>query len=204
MIRIPALTPKLGILPMALEKPEVTRMLRQLDLADTDQGEQLLAVIYDELHRLAAGQMSRERADHTLQPTALVHEAFLRLVDVDHVAWEGRAHFYGVAARAMRQILVDHARQVGAKKRGGDRRRVTMDENLVPDLGGEFDLFDLHEAIETLGGQDPNLGRLIELRFFGGLTLNETAAVMGVSRRKVAKDWAFARLWLARELAGGD
>lgn len=188
---------------MPVDKHEVTRMLRQFDLADSHQGGQLLAVIYDELHRLAAGQMNRERADHTLQPTALVNEAFLRLVDVDNVTWDGRAHFYGVAARAMRQILVDHARRVGALKRGGDRQRVTMDENLAPDLGADFDLFDLHEAMEKLTEQDPALGRMIELRFFGGLTLDEAAAVLGISRRKVAQDWAFARLWLSRELSGG-
>lgn len=188
---------------MSVDRHDITLMLRQLDLGDSHQGEQLLAVIYDELHRLAAGQMNRERADHTLQSTALVHEAFLRLVDVDNVTWEGRAHFYGVAARAMRQILVDHARQVGASKRGGDRRRVTLEENLVQDPGADFDLFDLHEAIGRLDAQDPALGRMIELRFFGGLTLDEAALVLGVSRRKVAKDWAFARLWLSRELTGG-
>jgi len=188
---------------MPLDRDQLTRMLSQLDLNDTDQGEQLLELIYGELHLLAAGQMSREHVGHTLQPTALVHEAFLRLVDVDNVSWEGRAHFYGVAARAMRQILVDHARRKGAAKRGGDLRRVTIDENLTPDSGATFDLFDLHEALEKLSGQDPGLGRIIELRFFGGLTLDETAAVMGISRRKVAKDWAFARLWLAEELSGG-
>ena len=187
---------------MAADKHDLTLMLRQFDLGDPQHGEQLLAMIYDELHRLAAGQMSRERAGHTLQPTALVHEAYLRLVDAGNVPWEGRAHFYGVAARAMRQILVDHARKVGAVKRGGQWRRVTIDENLGPDLDSEYDLFDLHEAVETLARQDPALGRMIELRFFGGLTLDETAAVTGVSRRKVAKDWAFARLWLARELRG--
>jgi RNA polymerase sigma factor (TIGR02999 family) len=188
---------------MPREKREVTAMLRQLDLADVHQGEQLLAVIYDELHRLAAGQMNRERVDHTLQPTALVHEAFLRLVDIDDVTWEGRAHFYGVAARAMRQILVDHARRVGAEKRGGNRQRVTFDDDLVPEAPAGFDLLDLHEAIGRLDRQDPALGRMIDLRFFSGLTLDETAQVLGVSRRKVAKDWAFARLWLSRELLGG-
>lgn len=187
---------------MAADKQDITLMLREFDLGDPRQGEQLLAMIYDELHRLAAGQMSRERAGHTLQPTALVHEAYLRLVDVENVPWAGCAHFYGVAARAMRQILVDHARKVGAAKRGGQWRRVTIDENLGPDQAAGYDLFDLHDAVEKLARQDPALGRLIELRFFGGLTLDETAEVTGVSRRKVAKDWAFARLWLARELSG--
>jgi len=188
---------------MALDKTHLTRMLQRLDLADADQADQLLEVLYDELRLLAVGQMSRERPGHTLQPTALVHEAYLRLVDVDAVDWQGRAHFFGAAARAMRQILVDHARRRGAIKRGGDLRRVTIDENVTPDTATEFDLYDIHEAIEKLSAGDPLLGRLVELRFFGGLTLDETAEVLGVSRRKVAKEWAFARLWLADELAGG-
>ena len=125
---------------MPLDRDQLTRMLSQPDLNDTDQGELLLEVIYDELHLLATGQMNREQAGHTLQPTALVHEAFLRLVDVDNVSWEGRAHFYGVAARSMRQILVDHARRKGAAKRGGDLRRVTIDENLSPDSNKKLSL----------------------------------------------------------------
>lgn len=187
----------------ALDKNKLTRMLREFDLADPSHGELLLDAVYEELRLLAIGQMSRERPGHTLQPTALVHEAYLRLVDVDTVSWEGRAHFYGVAARAMRQILVDHARRKGSAKRGGGFQRVTLDDNLNPETRTEFDLFDIHEAIEKLAAREPMLGRIIELRFFGGLTLDETALVLNVSRRKVAKDWAFARLWLAAELMEG-
>jgi RNA polymerase sigma factor (TIGR02999 family) len=187
---------------MSDELRQITRILRKFDLADESRSEQLLALIYDELHRIASGQMRNERGNHTLQPTALVHEAYLRLVDADQVSWEGRAHFYGVAARAMRQILVDHARRAGAKKRGGDWRQVTLHEDIGGNLGPEIDLFDLHDAVEKLDVLDPTLGRMIELRFFGGLTLDETALVLGISRRKVAKDWAFARLWLAGELTG--
>lgn len=189
---------------MAADRNQVTLLLQDSNLADPGQGELLMGLVYDELKRLAAGQMSRERVDHTLQPTALVNEAFLRLVDAEQISWEGRAHFFGTASRAMRQILVDHARRAGAVKRGGQWRRVTLQDDLGPEFNAEFDLFDLHEALEKLTELDPNLGRMIELRFFGGLTLDETAAVMGISRRKVAKDWAFARLWLAEELTGGN
>ena len=185
------------------DRREITLMLQEFDLADPRQGELLLELIYDELKRLASGQMRRERANHTLQPTALVHEAYLKLVDNEQVSWEGRAHFYAVAARAMRQILIDHARRAGAVKRGGEWKQVTFQEELTPDLGREFDLFDLHDALEKLGRLDPALARMVEVRFFGGLTLDEAAVVLGVSRRKVAKDWSFCRLWLAAELQGG-
>jgi RNA polymerase sigma-70 factor (ECF subfamily) len=188
---------------MSGNSTEVTRLLRNFDLADPGESELLLGLIYDELKRLASGQMRRERSGHTLQPTALVHEAFLRLADADQVSYAGRTHFFAVAARAMRQILIDHARRAGAVKRGGDWRRITFEDDITPDVDAEFDLIDLHEALEKLGELDPRLSQMVELRFFGGLTLDEAAAVLGVSRRKVAKDWSFARLWLAAELEGG-
>lgn len=181
----------------------VTQILRQLDLSDPKQAQELLAVVYDELRQLAGRQLRGERANHTLQPTALVHEAYLRLVDTGGVSWEGRAHFFGTAARAMRQILVDHARRRNADKRGGGWERVTLDTGLADEDAVAADVLDLHTALEKLALHDADLARLVELRFFAGLTLDEAAEAMGVSRRKAAKDWSVARLWLQRELGGG-
>jgi RNA polymerase sigma factor (TIGR02999 family) len=179
----------------------VTLLLRQSDLGDTRQAEALLSVVYDELRELAAQHLGRERGGHTLQPTALVHEVYLRLVQGDAVDWQGRAHFFGVSARAMRQVLIDHARRRRAEKRGGGWEQVTLQPELMGDGGQAVDLLDLHDALEKLSQMDERLGRLVELRFFGGLTLEETAQVLGVSLRKANKDWSVARVWLARELA---
>ncbi|MEQ1854950.1 MAG: ECF-type sigma factor [Longimicrobiales bacterium] len=183
---------------------EVTRILRSLDLSDREQGERLMALVYDELRELAASHLRRERAGHTLRTTALVHEAYIKLVDSSEVGFANRGHFFGCAARAMRQILVDHAREHGAQKRGGGWERVTLDGDM-----GEVDPFvaeilDLHRALEKLSGQHEDLAHLVELRFFAGLTLDEAADARGVSRRKAAKDWSVARLWLQRELTRGD
>jgi RNA polymerase sigma factor (TIGR02999 family) len=184
---------------------EVTRALEQLRRGDSSGFDVVLEVVFAELRAVAARHMSGERSDHTLQPTALLNEAYLRIVQDAHVGWENRAHFFAAAARAMRQVLVDHARRRGAEKRGGDMQRVTLHEDLAPDIRqSEFELLDLHNAIDRLAEKDEQLGRLIELRFFGGLTLDETADVLQVSRRKVAKDWAFARVWLARELSDDE
>jgi RNA polymerase sigma-70 factor (ECF subfamily) len=178
----------------------VTMLLQSLDLADQAQAEELLGLVYDELRALAARHLRHEQAGHTLQPTALVHEAYLRLVGSQDIQWQGRAHFFGIAARSMRQILVDHARKRQAAKRGGDQQRVTLEPELLPDGDESLAILDLHEALERLSELDPVLGRLVELRFFAGLTLEEAARAMDVSRRKAAKDWSVARLWLAREL----
>lgn len=181
----------------------VTQILRQLDLSDPKQAEELLAVVYDELRELARRQLRGERASHTLQPTALVHEVYLRLVDASDINWEGRGHFFGTAARAMRQVLVDHARRRNADKRGGGWERVTLDTGLAGEDVVDADILDLHTALEKLSLHDADLARLIELRFFAGLTLDEVADSLRVSRRKAAKDWSVARLWLQRELGGG-
>jgi RNA polymerase sigma factor (TIGR02999 family) len=182
---------------------EVTRLLRSLDLADREQTERLMALVYDELRALAASQLRRERPDHTLRTTALVHEAYIKLVDAKDAGFANRGHFFGCAARAMRQILVDHARSRKAEKRGGGWERVTLD----PEVGDAdpfvAEILDLHEALEKLAGQHQDLASLVELRFFAGLTLDEAADARGVSRRKAAKDWSVARLWLRRELTRG-
>ena len=179
----------------------VSEILRGFDISDPSQANELLTLVYGELRSLAARQLRREGDAHTFQPTALVHEAYLKLAQGPSIAWQGRAHFYGVAARAMRQVLVDAARKRDADRRGGDLQRVTLNSDVMIDDRGEHGVMDLHEALERLGRMDESLERLIELRFFAGLTLDEAADALGVSRRKAAKDWAAARLWLRRELA---
>ena len=162
----------------------------------------LLPVVYQELKRLAAGYLRRERPGYTLQPTALVNEAYLRLLKDDPERWQNRAHFCAIAAHSMRQILIERARARNAQKRGGPRARVTLDDALV--AGGErsIDLVALDEALERLAALDPEQARLVELRFFGGLTVEETADAMGISPATVKRHWTVARAWLARELKG--
>jgi RNA polymerase sigma factor (TIGR02999 family) len=180
---------------------ELTLALDSLRAGEQQQFELLLPLVYNELRVIASRQMSGEKVEHTLQPTALVHEAYLRLAGGAELGWANRAHFFAAAARAMRQVLVDFARRKGADKRGGGLQRVSLHEDLASELpSSDFDLLDLHESLEKLSGLDANLGRIVELRFFGGLTLDEVADVVGFSRRKVASEWAFARTWLAREL----
>jgi RNA polymerase sigma factor (TIGR02999 family) len=161
----------------------------------------VMPLVYDELRALASRHLRSERADHTLRPTALVHEAYMRLADAGAVSVEGKGHFLGLAARAMRQVLVDSARARGAAKRGGAWRRVTLDANQVGEDAADVDIMSLHEALQRLAKLDPELERLVELRFFTGLTVAEAASVLAISPRKAAKDWAAIRLWLRRELA---
>ncbi len=165
--------------------------------------EQLAEALYPELRRLAGSLMRRERADHTLQPTALVGEAFIRLVDQTKTDWKDRAHFLGIAARVMRQVLVDHARRHAAAKRGAGVQRVTFDDAV--DARGEraADLLVINDALDRLAALDERGARVVEMRVFGGLSVEEIAHVLGVSKRTVDADWAMARLWLARELGGG-
>jgi RNA polymerase sigma factor (TIGR02999 family) len=183
----------------------VTRLLVRLRDADeaarAEAFQQVLEILYPELRRMAGRVMRRERPGHTLQPTALVHEAFLALVDGTAIDWEGRAHFMGVAARVMRRILVDHARRHAARKRGGGLRQVTLDESAGPGLcDRSLDVLDLHDALERLASLDPRGARVVELKVFGGLTADEAAAALRVSKRTVDSDWSVARMWLAREL----
>src|SRR4051812_43479241 len=164
----------------------------------------LLPLVYDELRRLAAAYLRRERPGQTLQPTALVHEAYLRLLKDKPGRWQNRAHFCAIAAHSMRQILIERARARGAQKRGGARQRVTLDERLLP--GGEtsIDLLALDEALERLAALDPDQARLPRARFFGGLTVEETAEAMDISPATVKRHWAVASAWLARELEGNS
>jgi RNA polymerase sigma factor (TIGR02999 family) len=187
-------------------RSEVTRILLDLsaaEAADPQLTERLFELVYGELRSLAASLMRRERAGHTLQPTALVHEAYLRLVDRTRIGLKDRGHFIGVAARAMRQILVDHARRRGTVKRGGEWERVTLESAEAPAAGDTFEVIRLNEALERFAALDPRAARVVELRVFGGLEVKETAALLGVSPRTVDGDWATARMWLARELGSG-
>lgn len=186
---------------------EITRLLLAWREGDGGALDRLIPLVYDELRALAAGYLRRERPDHTLQPTAVLHDAYLRLIEKTHPQWEGRVHFFAAAAQMMRRILVDHARERRAAKRGGGAERVSLDgETPVAALGGAApflaDLLDLDLALERLAGLDPRKGRAVELRYFGGLTEAETAEVLKVSPATVRLDLRLARAWLLAELAG--
>jgi RNA polymerase sigma factor (TIGR02999 family) len=159
-----------------------------------------MPLVYDELRRLARDYLRRERGDHTLQATALVHEAYLRMVDEKSVSWKNRAHFYGIAARLMRRILVDHARAHNAAKRGGLEQKFTLDEARDLPAPGATDLVALDGALESLAKTYPRKSEVVEMKFFGGLETNEIAEVLHVSEKTVLRDWSFAKLWLCREL----
>jgi RNA polymerase sigma factor (TIGR02999 family) len=166
--------------------------------------EELLPLVYDELRQLARRYLSRERPGHTLQPTALVHEAYIKLVDQSRVDWQGRTHFFAVGAKVMRNLLIDHARARGRAKRGGGRHRVTLLEGLTPMTDRDLDIDELlaiNESLDRLAELDPRQARVVELRFFGGLTVPEVALVLGVSQRTIEGDWTHARAWLKRELS---
>ncbi len=184
--------------------PDVTPLLLAWGNGDAAAGEQLLPVVYAELHRQAARAMRREGDEHTLQATALVHEVYLRLVDQNRIEWRNRAQFFGVAAQAMRRILVDHARGQHAAKRGGGAQQVTLNDANQPiaaDGDHAVDVLALHDALERLAALDPEQARLVELRYFAGLNIEETADALGVSPATVKREWAVARAWLRRELS---
>jgi RNA polymerase sigma factor (TIGR02999 family) len=178
----------------------VTKLLRAWSDGNDDARNQLIPLVYEELRRRAAAQIRRERPGHTLQPTALVHEAYLRLVD-QRVAWQNRAQFFGVAAEMMRRILVDRARAHRAGKRSGQWARVTLDPALAVAGPPEVDLLDLDRALTRLAEFDPRKSRIAELRFFGGLSLKETGDALGLSLATVERDWQFARAWLFNALS---
>src|ERR1700733_9964862 len=179
----------------------VTALLVQLSEGNRDAEARLAPQVYNELRRMASRHMGRERADHTLQATALVNEAWLRLVDAPRMSWQSRAHFFAVASTHMRQILVDHARRRRAGKRRGVQQQITLEERLLAAPSESVDVFALHELLERLDALDPRAGRIIELHFFGGLSFEEMALVLDVSVRTVKRDWSMARAWLHGELS---
>ena len=192
---------------MSPESPEITELLKAWGSGDAAALDQLTPLVYDELRRLARRYMRNERAGNTLQTTALVNEAYLRLVDAKRVAWQDRVHFFAVSAQMMRRILVDAARARGSAKRGGQVKRVNhsnafnLDE--IPDVstGRDRELVAIDDALNTLAEMDPRKARVIELRFFGGLSVEETAEVLKISPQSVMRDWKLAKAWLTRELA---
>lgn len=183
---------------------EVGRLLAQMASGDEAAADRLFPVVYGELHRIAQRLMQGERRSHTLQTTALVHEAWLKLCPRKDVSAEGRNHFLALATRAMRRVLIDHARKVTAKKRDGGERHSLLDSVLEGWDGDVHDLLALDEALERLGAEDETLRRIVELRFFGGLTLEETGAVLGMTIRQVHRRWTAARGWLRLQLEGGN
>jgi RNA polymerase sigma factor (TIGR02999 family) len=171
---------------------------------DLDARDALMPLVYGELRRQAATYLRRERTDHTLQPTALVHEAYLRLVGQERVVWQDRAHFFGVAAQMMRRILVDHARQHRRAKRPGCAVKVTLDDRIGAAAPPDCELLLLDEALTELTAIDPQQGRIVELRYFGGLTESEVASVLATSRSTVTREWHTARAWLYRRMTSGQ
>jgi RNA polymerase sigma factor (TIGR02999 family) len=178
----------------------VTILLQQWSRGNEGAIEQLFPLVYDELRKLAGGYLRRERSDHTLQSTALVHEAFLRMVDQQAVEWQSRAHFFGIAARIIRQILVDHARARRAQKRGGDALTLPLDEALAMPERKNVDLVALDDALTALARLDERQAKVVELRFFAGLSIEETAEALRTSAATVKRDWVVAKAWLLREL----
>ena len=178
----------------------ITALLSELNRGNRDVEECLIPKIYDELRRVAARRMRSERVNNTLQTTALVNEAYLRLVDMPAIPWQNRAHFFAIASRLMRRILVDHARARHAGKRGGVQHQVTLDEALLPAQQESVDILALHEALDRLTEFDSRQGRLVELHFFGGLSFEEIALVLHISERTAKRDWKMARAWLKNEL----
>jgi RNA polymerase sigma factor (TIGR02999 family) len=181
-------------------REHVTQVLIDWNNGDQAAAERLMPLVYDELRQIARGYLQRERSDHTLQATGLVHEAYLRLVDQSVTSWQSRAHFFGVAARAMRRVLVDHARRHRAEKRGGTWEKVEFDEAIAAGLPRSVDLIALDDALQNLARVDLRQSQIVELRFFGGLTTEETAEVLDVSPRTIKREWRRAKAWLHREI----
>jgi RNA polymerase sigma-70 factor, ECF subfamily len=182
------------------ENEDVTLLLTALTRGEQDAASKLIPIVYGELRRLAASYMRRERVDHTLQPTALVHEAYLKLIEQRSANWQSRSHFFGVAAQLMRRILIDHARGHGRQKRGGEQKKVSLDDAFVFSEQQADELLAVDDSLDRLAKVDPRQARVVELRFFGGLNVEEAAEVLGVSPKTVKRDWSVAKAWLYADL----
>ena len=188
---------------MGTDPGEVTRLLKAMNSGDSAAAEQLLPLVYHELHRIASAYMRRERPDHTLQATALIHEAYLRLVG-EEINWQDRGHFIGLAAHVMRRVLVDYARQHHAERRAGGLQRVEMEDNLAISPERLDEVLFLDRALERLKEKSPRQAQVVELRYFGGLSVEQIAAILGVAPRSVKRDWSLARMFLYRQLRPGE
>jgi len=180
---------------------QVTQLLQKWHEGNQEALEALMPLVYNELKRLAGSYLRRERPDHTLQSAALVNEAYLRLVDQTQTQWQNKAHFYGIAAQMMRRVLADHARSHNAAKRGAGMPELELNESVAQAQSRSVDVMDLEEALQKLEKLDPQQGKIVELRFFSGLSIEDTANVLGISPATVKRDWAAARAWLFREVA---
>ncbi len=187
---------------MSDDERGITEMLRASAEGDAAAGSLLFPLIYDDLRKMAYASMQGERSDHTLQPTALVNEAYLRLIEVNRIEWRDRTHFFAVAAVQMRRVLVDYARSRSSKKRGGSRQALTLDEEIAAPGERIVDFLMLEEALRDLESRSPRQGRVVELRLFGGFKVAEISRYLGVSERTVKQDWRVARAWLKSRLAG--
>lgn len=190
--------------PIPPPSTQVTKLLKDWSDGDQSAADKLMPLVYEELRRLAHRYMRREKPGHTLQTSALVNEAYVRMVDQNKIQWESRTHFFGIAARLMRQILVDQARKRNFPKHGGGAIRVSLNENTATAQQQSATVMALDDALKRLEKLDPRKGRIIELRFFGGMSIEETAAALDVSPGTVMRDWTFARAWLQKEMGGVD
>ena len=182
---------------------EVSQLLKDWGAGDESALNKLIPLVYEELRKIAHYQMARERAGHTLQTTALVHEAYLRLIGAIEVPWKDRAHFFALSAQLMRRVLVDHARGHGRAKRGGAMKKLSLEESLAIPVGRDTDIVALDDALNSLAATDARKAKTVELRFFGGFSVEETAKVLNVSVSTVMSDWKFAKVWLLREMRRG-
>jgi RNA polymerase sigma-70 factor (ECF subfamily) len=180
---------------------EATRVLAQLQRGDSAAAAELLPLVYEQLRQVADAYFRKQPSDHTLQPTALVHEAYVRLIAHKSQSWTSRAHFFAVAAKAMRQVLVNHAQRRRAQRRGGGRRKLTLHDAMCPAAQSDLDVLILDEALERLSALNERMASVVELRFFAGMPMDQVAEALNVSKRTVEGDWATARAWLARELS---